>query len=82
MILQKIETPKCSETFKNDVFGPPQAENFWGLEGLIRIPPLIRYKILLRGGYSYRAFWGEENFEILDSRNDWKPFTDGLKNHI
>ena len=39
------------KTLKISFFGPPQAENFWGLEGLIRIPPpLIRYKILLRGG--------------------------------
>ena len=41
---KRVKTPKLR------FFGPPQAENFWGLEGLIRIPPLIRYKILLRGG--------------------------------
>ena len=36
----KNEAQKCSETLKNEVFSPPQAENFGDLTDFIRKPPL------------------------------------------
>ena len=61
-----------------EFFGPPQAEFFGGLEGLIRIPPLIRYKILIRG-VCYAVPPEEEFFSDFCCQNGWKAIKNKQK---
>ena len=69
---ENFKTLKCAETFKNGVFGPPQAENFgvqfWGFWRFWRFfsekPPLVSQHLTTRGG-----FW--LGIPLIYSENIW-----------
>ena len=42
---------ECSETFKNQLFGAPQAKNFWVILEFHKKPPLVCPRSATRGGF-------------------------------